>query len=336
MHYIKHDIRMIKRLVLTGISLLLGWQLAVAQVEETVTKIRPFRQMDVTVSAGTTGLGIGVSTLLSDKFQLRSGLTYMPQFKPKMSFGVGLDGGEDENGNYLPVTPGKFQEMADLFSQFTGCYIDDRVDMVGEPTFFNFNLLVDFFPFKDKRWHLTAGVYMGPSQIAKAYNTTEDMPSLFSVKLYNKMYESAYEDKPLLEYNGQYIYLDPDVCDKLIRAGRMSITLGERVDGSGPYHMEPDHESMAKVKMKVNPIRPYIGFGYGSSMLSPLKNSKYTFSFDAGVMFWGGTPELITHDGTNLAKDVRNIGGKVGRYVKAAKFFKVCPMVNFTIARRIF
>ena len=40
-------------------------------------------------------------------------------------------------------------------------------------------------------------------------------------------------------------------------------------------------------------------------------------------MFWGGTPEVVTHDGTDLAKDVENIGGKVGDYVRFVKSLKV-------------
>ena len=53
--------------------------------------------------------------------------------------------------------------------------IDYEVDMVGVPTYHNAKLLVDVFPFKNKKWHFTTGFYVGPSRIAKAYNTTEDM-----------------------------------------------------------------------------------------------------------------------------------------------------------------
>ena len=50
------------------------------------------------------------------------------------------------------------------------------------------NLLVDVFPFKNnKHWHFTAGFYWGNSTIGKAYNTTEDMPSLVAVGIYNNM-----------------------------------------------------------------------------------------------------------------------------------------------------
>ena len=68
-----------------------------------------------------------------------------------------------------------------------------------------------------------------------------------------------------------------------------------------------------------------------------LKNDdRYNISFDAGLMFWGGTPDIITHDGTNLSKDVINIGGKVGDYVDLIKGVKAFPVLNLRITRRLF
>ena len=53
-------------------------------------------------------------------------------------------------------------------------------------------------------------------------------------------------------------------------------------------------------------------------------------------MFWGGTPDIITHDGTHLSKDVINIGGKVGDYVDLIKGVKAFPVLNLRITRRLF
>ena len=53
-------------------------------------------------------------------------------------------------------------------------------------------------------------------------------------------------------------------------------------------------------------------------------------------MFWGGTPSIITHEGVNLSKDVENIDGKVGDYVKFVKGVKAFPVLNLRITRTIF
>ena len=53
-------------------------------------------------------------------------------------------------------------------------------------------------------------------------------------------------------------------------------------------------------------------------------------------MFWGGTPKVVTHDGTDLVNDVDNVRGKVGDYVEIIKKFKVFPVLNLRITRRLF
>ena len=154
------------------------------------------------------------------------------------------------------------------------------------------------------------------------------MPSLFAVKMYNSMYDKAANDEPILEMGDFALW-----GDQLLEYGRMGIGMGKKADGT-TYRMEPNEKSMVSAKMKVNSFRPYLGFGYGSSMMN--NNNKYSISFDCGVLFWGGTPSVLTHDGTNLSKDVKNIPGKVGDYVDMAKQFKVFPVIEVRISRRLF
>lgn len=294
-------------------------------------KITPFDRLDVALTLGSTGFGIDLASPVTDFMQLRAGFTLMPKFEYKMNFPIEVGEGSREEQQK------KFEELSGKLQQFTGQAVNDNVDMIGEPTFYNFKFLVDFFPLRNKRWHVTAGFYAGPSNIGKAYNTTADMPSLFAVKMYNNIYEKIKhcydEDLPLFESGNMSFYVSDEIMDKLNHYGRMGIGMGQRADGS-TYRMEPDENSMVRAKMKVNSFRPYVGFGYGSSMLG--SNRKYHVSFDCGIMMWGGSPSVITHDGTDLVKDVINVPGKVGDYVHIAKRFKVFPVVEVRIARRLF
>lgn len=282
----------------------------------------PFNKLDVALTLGTTGVGIDVASPVTNFMQVRTGFTYMPKFEYNMDFPIEVGEGSREEQQ------SRFEHLSGMLEQLTGHAINDRVDMVGEPSFGNFKLLVDFFPLNDKRWHVTAGFYAGPSKIGKAYNTTADMPTLFAVSMYNSMYDKAANDEPILEMGNFSIW-----GDQLLEYGRMGIPMGQKADGT-TYRMEPDGNSMVSAKMKVNRFRPYLGFGYGTSMMN--NNSKYNISFDCGVLFWGGTPSVLTHDGTDLVKDVKNVPGKVGDYVDLAKQFKVFPVVEVRISRRLF
>ena len=98
--------------------------------------------------------------------------------------------------------------------------------------------------------------------------------------------------------------------------------------------MDPDENCMVKVDMKVNTFKPYLGIGYDGRMLK--NEDRLKIGFDAGIMLWGGTPHLITHDGTDLIHDVEHIPGKVGNYVGIIKQFKVFPLLNLRLAYNIF
>ncbi len=292
-------------------------------------ELKAFKHLDVAITAGTTGLGIDLATPLNKHMRLRGGFTFVPKFEYDMDFNITVgetaENKYDPDGNRIET---KFEKLAGLLKEFTGTEINEEFNMIGEPSFSNVKLLLDVFPFKNKQWHFTTGFYFGPSEIGNAYNTTEDMPTLFAAGMYNKMYEKAANDEPVMVWNDYAIYMP-----KLLDYGRMGANIGKRDDGT-LYKLEPDEDSMVKAKMKANSFRPYIGFGYGNSMMN--NDNKYNVSFDCGLLFWGGVPDVITHDGTNLTKGFKEVYGKVGRYVDIVEKFEIFPVVNLRIAYRIF
>ena len=216
--------------------------------------------------------------------------------------------------------------------------------MIGKPTLNNFKFMVDVFPFRNKHWHVTAGFYWGKSQFAYAENSTSAMTSLLAVGMFNQLYEILSCYKPglsplfciwvilllgrlsvmrqrVLNYGGRMgfhvgdykndvyytypedVYSDPDDDGEreLLHAAGETVLLHKAGD---PYIMEPDVDGMVKVRAKSNAFKPYLGFGYGGRLIK--NRDDWHVSFDAGAMFWGGTPDLITHDGTNLTQDITN------------------------------
>lgn len=289
-----------------------------------------FNHLDLGLTLGSTGIGIDLATPITDYLQLRTGVSYLSGLSVPFSFGLtGYSGGVVTNSN--------FDRVSSFMRDLTGYEMDDDVRVSGKPKMFNYKLMVDVFPFRGNRhWHFTAGFYVGPEKIANAVNVMEEMPTLLTMNIYNRLYnyftETDFIDTPLYDD----IYLDPDVADELkdtfSRYGRMGIHVGNFKDGK-PYMMEPDKEGTVKVNAFVNRFRPYVGFGYGGAAT---KDGRLRVSFDAGVMMWGGSPRLITNDGTDLTRDVSDIGGDVGRTVDLIKTFKVYPVLNFRISYRLF
>lgn len=296
-----------------------------------------FNHLDASVTLGTTGIGFDVATPVGNYVQLRAGYSFMPSFHKSMDFNVQVGANPeskyDANGNRVET---KFDKMADALNQVTGYQVEDKVEMIGIPTYNNLKVLVDVFPFqKDKRWHVTAGFFLGSSRIAKAYNATEAMPTLMAVNIYNTMH-----DKTLASYKAGWPYppvvaigpyelnetdLIEDLAKRFLRYGRMGMHVGDYEEGI-PYMVEPGEDGMVRAEVKANAFKPYLGLGYGGRLL---KNSdKFHIAIDLGAMFWGGSPRIITHEGVDLTRDVSNISGKVGDYVSLFKIFKVFPVLD--------
>lgn len=289
------------------------------------------KHLDVGLSLGTTGIGLDASASLSRVVRLRAGFSYTPPICVPLHFGLTTyDGGAIHSGN--------FDKAKDLMYQLSGFEIDDVVDINGKPTMFNFKLLTDIYPLRNKHWHLTAGFFFGPKKVGSAINTMAEMPSLLAVGIYNKQYDffvnEQYLDKPIY---GDF-YVDPDVGDqirdKMMNTGRVGIHIGDFKSDGTPYIVQPDKDGMVKARALVNMFRPYIGMGYETVVKN--SDNRLKFSVDCGAMMWGGAPDIIAHDGVNLTTDVTDIRGKVGDYMKVVTALKVYPVVSIRLAYAIF
>ena len=322
-----------RKLVLSVFVVICGLSAsAQGSLREKLDDLHMFNHLDASVTLGTTGIGFDLATPVTDYAQLRVGYAFMPSFHKSMYFDVQVgetaESKYDKNGNRVET---KFEKMAGALEEVTGFKVDDQVEMIGMPTYNNLKVLVDVFPFQeDKRWHVTAGFFLA-------------MPTLLAVGIYN-----TFRDKTLASYAegwpyptvvqfGPFELSDGDIIEQLAKRfnsyGRMGVCVGKFDDGS-TYLMEPGVDGMVRATMKANAFKPYLGAGYGGRLLK--NNDKFHIAVDLGAMFWGGSPRIVTHDGTDLVYDVSDIKGKVGDYIKIAKFFKVFPVLDVRLVYNIF
>lgn len=291
-------------------------------------------RFSVAASVGTMGLSLETSVPFSEWGRVRAGVSYMPKLTTTMSFGVQVGEEEekkyDENGHRVET---KFDKMAKLLNQLTGYEVDDCVDMNCKVGFVNAKVLVDFLPFPNKDWHLTAGFFWGSKTIGRASNSKEDMFTTLAVGIYNTMYEKLENYEPLFSYNNINISLSPDQIETILEYGRMGMHVGDFKSDGRPYMMVPASDGTVRAKAKVNSFKTYVGFGWNHKMR---QFPEWRYGFDAGVVFWGGVPNVTTHDGTSLTDDVENLEGRVHDVISFAKSFPVYPLLEFKISRTIF
>jgi hypothetical protein len=294
-----------------------------------------FNHLDVAITTGTTGIGAELAMPASDMVQIRAGFAVMPSFKKAMNFRVGLknDPEKDKDGNKI-VT--KFDRMSEVFKQATGYQIDRNIKMYGRPTYYNAKVLVDVFPFPNKKWFVTAGFYYGNEQIAKAYNAYEDMSSLVAVGMYNHIHDNIVAGEPIvttsaggLEYTIWFNKEDEDdakIIKRFEQYGRMGVHLGDFDDGT-PYYCYPNEEAMMEVKIKANRFKPYLGIGFGQSMA---RHHRFSFAVDAGLMFWG-SPQFVLNNGKKIKSSSKESG--ITHFIS---WFSAYPMIQLRLAYKIF
>ena len=327
------------------------------QLKSFVKENNIFNHLDAALTLGTTGIGIDVSSPVTNWAQLRVGFSFMPRFHYDMNFEIQVgdtkESKYDANGKRV-VT--KFDRLAEMLEGLTGYKVDDEVGVEGRPTYHNLKVLVDVFPFQNnKHWHVTAGFYWGPSKVADAKNKMEEMSSLLAVGIYNRLYENTLRSyESVLRYeNGEIEVWDIEpivsmgpisidsptaiksVYNSVVSNGRMGMILGQRKSDGSNYLMEPDENGMVRVEARANSIKPYLGVGYGGRLLK--KSDKLHIAVDVGAMYWG-KPSLITHDGTDLVKDINKntIKGKTGDYVKICRNFQILPVLDVRLVYSIF
>lgn len=284
--------------------------------------------LDLGLSLGDMGIGIEAKTPITKWVDLRAGLDWIPQFKVSMNFYLT----SYVDGHY---SSSYFNKIAQMVYDATGIYMDNRVHMYGYGTMLNFKLLADVFPVPSNRhWHITAGFYAGNSKVGRAHNAYDEKPTLVGMNVYNRGYDyfTTLEDifnVPL----GNNTYMDPDMVEKVQgkfrEYGRLGVHIGDFKDGT-PYVMVPAPDGTVSAKAFVNHFKPYIGVGYSTDID---RDGKWHFGVDLGMLVWGGAPDIINHDYTtgkdiNFTKDLVNIRGSVGKYMKVIKAFPVYPVVG--------
>lgn len=310
--------------------------------------------LDVSFTAGTTGLGFDFSMPINRYVGVRVGASFMPQFSYPLTFTAQIGEGNQMTADGLET---RFERMATLLEGFVGQEVDDKVDMTASPYRVNqFKFMVDVTPFRRKNWHFTTGFYLGQSKIARCINKNHEIATLFAVNLYNRLYEN----------NGEIALgfsLPPDILVQILSFGQAGFPLGQYVDDvvytedvwvhdehfnidyiehakgevihpkGSTYLLAPNDDNTVFVDAFVNKFRPYFGIGYNGAIS---RDKRWSLGVDAGIMMWGGAPKLMDHSGVDLMYDLKNIEGQVGDYVKLARHMKAYPIVELKITHRLF
>lgn len=188
------------------------------------------------VSVGTTGIGVDFSTPIHKNVRLRMGATFMPHFDKELPFTI-ITGQykwdhslslEENNKLQAQFWKDNFLKLSDKLKGFTGITMTDNklyVDVT--PNFNNFKFLVDFYPFNNKKWHVTTGFYWGNNRVASAFPQATSVTPFLAVSMFNNLYKKSVGFSPIISVGGQGITMDESIAAQLQTYGLMQVSAGQ-------------------------------------------------------------------------------------------------------------
>ena len=287
-----------------------------------------FKHLEVSLSLGTTGIGIDLAAPICEYFQVRLGFDYMLPFERNSKLMMAANGEAahqyDENGN-RKIT--NFNKIADYIYEESGYDMDDYINMKGKITMKNLKLLFDIYPLEyNKHLHATLGVYWGPAEFYRMDKGEGANVTLSYMNSYNSEYEAASSDDKIKSYGKIDLY-PGDYDHDFVSGG----TIHKKGD---PYLMQPADDGSVTIHSKSWSVKPYIGLGYTGRLIK--KRDDWKISAQLGALIWGGTPLQQTQDGTDLSRLVCNIKGSLGHRIALIEALKVYPVLNVRIAKTLF
>ena len=195
-----------KKLLLICATALFGFGQAHAQLDEDDYGF--FNHVSFGVSGGTTGIGFELAAPMTANFAVRAGYSFMPKIKYSQKLTL---------------------DKSDLAAFYVNGHYVHEVDLEGKLNMGDFSLMFDWYPWKSSSFRITAGAYIGKSDVVTVTNKEP--------------------------------FMNPEYAGKAgIDLSRTGSNIMEK------YTIVTDAAGNVDAKLKVNGFKPYIGIGFGRAV----------------------------------------------------------------------
>lgn len=248
-----------------------------------------FKHVGIGVTAGTTGIGIEAATPINENLCVRAGVQVLGIGTIKIN---------------LPVTNADIYKFMDIKDdELSEASKTNKVQVGIDAKIVTGDVLLDFYPNKDKAFHITAGAYFGNKDVLHIYNTQDGSLKFINtandrVDTYNELFGTTYK--------------------------QVGIEFGD-------YIFTADKDGNISAKMKVWAVRPYIGVGWGHHVAMTNKHKIY-LNFDLGAQIWG-RPDFDLNNSEKVIDTGDSNEGGIFRFMSGLKFY---PTLKVAISGDVF
>ena len=251
--------------------------------------MEPFRHFSVGVEAGLHGVGIEVATPVLPSLVLKAGYNWFPSSE-LINTDVSADTKDlkDAQEQYTALTSYQFQNK----------FGDEAVVSAGAQVgLSNFKLMLNWYPFKSSNFYLAGGLYYAPKD----------------------------DDKPFLRISGNTTENDWAALQELRDKSGVDYDISLEIGNEKYAIMEKDGKGYLQADYKIDPLKYYVGFGFGRS----IPNKLIGFQFELGTMIYHSTGFYFQEKEVDMGDAAEQFGDAAKTAVEYLDKFPIYPQIAF-------
>ena len=251
--------------------------------------MEPFRHFSVGVEAGLHGVGVEVAMPVLPSLVVKAGYNWFPSSE-LVNTDVSADTKDlkDAQEQYTTATSYQFQNK----------FGDEAVVSAGAQVgLSNFKLMLNWYPFKSSNFYLAGGLYYAPKD----------------------------DDKPFLRISGNTTENDWAALQELRDKSGVDYDISLEIGNEKYAIMEKDGKGYLQADYKIDPLKYYVGFGFGRS----IPNKLIGFQFELGTMIYHTTGFYFQEKKVDMGDAAEQFGDAAKTAVEYLDKFPIYPQIAF-------
>ena len=251
--------------------------------------MEPFRHFSVGVEAGLHGIGIEVAMPVLPSLVVKAGYNWFPSSELVNT---------DVSADTKDLKEAQEQYTALTSYQFQNKFGDEAVVSAGAQVgLSNFKLMLNWYPFKSSNFYLAGGLYYAPKD----------------------------DDKPFLRISGNTTENDWAALQELRDKSGVDYDISLEIGNEKYAIMEKDGKGYLQADYKIDPLKYYVGFGFGRS----IPNKLIGFQFELGTMIYHSTGFYFQEKEVDMGDAAEQFGDAAKTAVEYLDKFPIYPQIAF-------
>lgn len=249
-----------------------------------------FRHLSIGAEAGLHGMGVEVAIPIQKHFVLKAGYNWMPSgdlFNTDIAIDTKdlREAQENIEASHLHTFQNKFGDEA---------IVNAGLQM----GLTNYKVMINWYPFASGRFYIAGGAYYTPDN---------------------------HKDDPFIRLSGNTTENDWAALQELRDKSGVDYDISLEIGNEKYAIMEKDGKGYLQADYKIDPLKYYVGFGFGRS----IPNKLIGFQFELGTIIYHSTGFYFQEKEVDMGDAAEQFGDAAKTAVEYLDKFPIYPQIAF-------